>query len=94
MSERCRDYIRSWLTGDGTGQGVVWHSRFDLSRETLPLFEAKVLAILNEHMLSVRMREAGYPICDVSWLRSRIDGSPGERLDVHTPWEDQIEARP
>lgn len=45
--------------GAGTGQGVISHSRFVATSETLRYFQAKVLAMLNEHMFSVRLRRQG-----------------------------------
>lgn len=95
LCETYRRYIRSWLTGAGTGQGVVWHSRFDLTEETRPLFEAKARAILNEHLLSVRLREAGVPVCDTTWLAGALgNGGAGEGIDETTDWRTQIEQRP
>jgi hypothetical protein len=61
--------IVGWLTSpEGTGQGVAWHSRIDLSEETLPRFEGKALAILNEHALSARLRAQGCAVVDISHL--------------------------
>jgi hypothetical protein len=61
--------ILDWLTSpEGTGQGVAWHSRIDLSEETLPRFEGKALAILNEHALSARLRAQGCAVVDISHL--------------------------
>ena len=94
ICERYRRYIRSWLTGDGTGQGVVWHSRFDLTAETLPTFEAKAMAILNEHLLSLRLREAGWPIVDVTWLAGRLEAQAIEEIEWSRPWEKQVRERP
>ena len=68
ISENYRRYIIDWLTGPGTGQGVTWHSRFVLSPETLPHFQAKVLAMLNEQMLAVRLRRQGCALVDATWL--------------------------
>ena len=59
LSENYQRYIHNWLTGDGTGQGVTWHSRFRLDEKTLPHFEAKALAVLNEQLLAVRLRRQG-----------------------------------
>lgn len=94
ICDRYRRYILSWLTGEGTGQGVVWHSRFDLSEATLDLFETKAMAILNEHLLSIRLREAGYPVADVSWLWGQLGRSEVARIEWKTPWKDQVAARP
>jgi hypothetical protein len=71
LSENCRRYVLEWLTGEGTGQGVQWHSRFVLSDETLPMFQDKVIAILNEHLLSIRLRAQGCAMVDATWLATR-----------------------
>lgn len=93
ISKRYRELIVSWLTGEGTGQGVVWHSRFTLCEDTLPLFRAKALAIVNEHLLSVRMRALGYPIVDVSWLAGQLAEQTAQGIDWRRPWRLQIEGR-
>lgn len=62
--------IIGWLTGEGTGQGTAWHSRFTLSEETLPFFEAKTVAILNEQMLTSRLRSQGCAIVDPTFLQT------------------------
>lgn len=95
ISENCRDYLLSWLTGEGTGQGVEWHSRFALSPETLPQFQNKVIAILNEHMFSVRLRAQGCAMVDATWLatwagKSARDGQP---LGVIPSWRRQLIGR-
>lgn len=94
ISKGLQDFIISWLTGAGTGQGVEWHSRFDLTSETLPLFEAKTVAILNEHMMSLRLRELGYPVADVSWLSGQLAEHSVEKIDWHRTWQAQIADRP
>ncbi len=71
LSETYRRYILDWLTGPGTGQGVIWHSRFELTAESLPYFQAKVLAMLNEQMLAVRLRRQGCALVDATWLATQ-----------------------
>jgi len=91
ISHNYQQYISGWLTGDGTGQGVQWHSRFTLSAEALPLFEQKALAILNEQMLTHRLRAAGFATIDMTWFagQSRTGRSP-----VTIPgWREQLAAR-
>jgi len=41
-------------TGGGS-HVTIWHSRFALASETLSHFDAKVIAILSEHLLSIRL---------------------------------------
>jgi len=94
ISKSLQRYILSWLTGEGTGQGVVWHSRFDLTEDTLSLFRTKTLAILNEHLLSIRLRELGYPVADVLWLATQLTLKPAEKIEWQRPWKRQIEERP
>jgi hypothetical protein len=94
LSENYRGYLVGWLTGDGTGQGVEWHSRFTLSRETLPQFQNKVVSILNEHMFSVRLRAQGCAMVDATWLATRVaklrDGQP---LGPIPSWRRQLTER-
>ena len=54
--------IRDWLTRD-------WHSASPLSTERWPLVKQKLLAILNEHTLSCRLRDKGYSLVDLRALR-------------------------
>ncbi len=65
-----REYITSWLTGDGAKAYDNWDYRnqFTLDQHSLAKFQAKATAILNEHGLSARLRAAGYPTVDVEWL--------------------------
>jgi hypothetical protein len=84
--------ITDWLTGGDTGQGVTWHSPMSLDPGRLALFEQKALAILNEHLLAIRLRASGCRLVDVTWLSSRVeDGCDG--LDWGTPWWRQIAER-
>jgi hypothetical protein len=94
LSERYRDDIIGWLTGPGTGQGVEWHSRFALTPATLGLFAAKAMAILNEQVLSARLRAQGCALVDATWLatqRARL--APDEPLGAIPEWRWQITQR-
>jgi hypothetical protein len=93
LSERYRRYIIEWLTGQDIGQGVSWHSRLALAPESLANFEAKTLAILNEHMLGVRLRALGCPLIDVTWLSTLTDRLPPADIPWHLPWWQQLAAR-
>lgn len=88
VSPSYRRNITSWLTGAGTGQGVEWHSRFQLSPGTLGFFEAKALAILNEQSLSNRLRAVGCPLVDITWLSGAASPVPFPDL------REQITRRP
>ncbi len=68
LSASYRQNILGWLTGEGTGQGTEWHSRFKISEQTLGFFEDKTVAILNEQMLTNRLRAQGCSIVDATWL--------------------------
>lgn len=87
--------ILGWLTGSGTGQGTTWHSRFDLTEETLPIFEAKTLAILNEHSFSVRLRTQGCATVDATWLATRLGtlGGTNCTIGAFPHWREQISQR-
>jgi hypothetical protein len=91
LSEGYRQNILGWLTGEGTGQGTQWHSRFALSRETLPLFEAKALAIFNEQMLSNRLRAKGCATVDATWLATCADRD--ETVEIIPDWRVQLTSR-
>ena len=73
LDDEYRANILGWLVGEGTGQGVVWHSRFDLDQSALALFEAKTLAILNEHALTIRLRAQGCATVDQRGLPLALD---------------------
>ena len=68
LSPNYRAYIATWLTGGDIGPGVEWHSSFPLTRESLPAFEHKAISILNEQLLSIRLRALGCRLIDVTWL--------------------------
>jgi len=93
LSENYRRYIYDWLTGGDIGQGVTWHSGFTLTRETLPEFERKALAILNEHLLAIRLRALGCRVVDTTWLWTQL--SRGEENDVNWTlgWREQLATR-
>lgn len=95
ISKNYQQYLIDWLTGSGTGQGVEWHSRFKLSGETMSLFKAKVLAILNEHMLSIRLRAQGCAMVDATWLGTCASRSKrcDERLSTIPFWALQLSQR-
>jgi hypothetical protein len=91
LSPAFRDYIAGWLTGDGTGQGVGWHSVFSLNASTLGLFEDKTVAIVNEHMLTQKLRALGCEIVDATWLsqQARLPDREGNPRTIPA-WQDQI----
>lgn len=92
LDPRLAHSLTSWLTGEGMGQGVQWHSRFALTADTLPFFENKIVAILNEQLLSQRLRSLGCWIADVRWLRNVIEGEVGGRL-FEESWHNQVTQR-
>lgn len=95
LSENYRGYLLGWLTGEGTGQGVEWHSRFTLSHDTLPWFQNKVVAILNEHMFSIRLRAQGCAMVDATWLATRAGklARDGQALGPIPSWRKQLTER-
>jgi len=95
ISDNYKQCILGWLTGSGTGQGVSWHSRFDLSATTIEMFEAKTLAILNEMMLTVRLRTQGCATVDATWLSARVKQlrATGGGLGPIPDWVEQITTR-
>jgi hypothetical protein len=82
--------IHDWLTTDqGTGQGTTWHSRFELTEATRTLFQNKAVAILNEHLLSIRLRAQGTHLLDLTYLAEVVDvGAPVPARCPH--WREQM----
>jgi hypothetical protein len=93
ISPRYREYITQWLTRGDIGQGVEWHSRFALTRETLPGFEQKARTILNEQLLGIRLRAMGCPLVDVTWLSARLRQQSPADIIWTTPWREQLAHR-
>jgi hypothetical protein len=94
LSAGYQQLIHDWLTSEqGTGQGTSWHSRLDLGVEgNRALFEEKAIAIMNEHVLSMRLRAQGTMVVDMTYL-ARIAES-GAPLPNHIPgWREQIKLR-
>ena len=84
-----QQFLRKWLTGDGKADGMATHrSPFCLSSETFSQFKAKVVAIVNEHGLSVRLRKLGFPTIDVEWLYDMLLERPPGKIDWQTPVEE------
>ncbi len=92
MSENYKRYITDWLLGAGTGQGVEWHSRFELTSETLDFFEQKAIAIFNEQMLSVRLRAQGCVLADTLWAATTLTRD-GRLPNLTPPWRVQLARR-
>ena len=63
-----------------------------LDAERLAHFEQKALAILNEHLLAIRLRAAGGRLVEVTWLLTYV-GDGWCRVDWDTPWWRQIAER-
>jgi hypothetical protein len=83
-----------WLTSEqGTGQGAPWHSRLDLNVEDdRKLFEAKAIAIMNEHLLSIRLRAQGTYVVDMTCLAELTEA--GNTLPAHClGWREQMKLR-
>lgn len=86
LSPNYQSYLLDWLTGDGLPHGK-WHSVFEMSPQNVARFHAKAISILDEHALSMRLRETGARIVDYTWLHSRgleqhVDGIPDEVQQV------------
>ncbi len=88
VCDRLKRYIIDWLTGRDIGQGVVWHTTLSLDDQTLPTFQAKTLAILNEHLLGVRLRAQGCIMADISWVAREMRNEGAVRWEL--PWREQM----
>ena len=92
LSPRYREYITKWLVGDDIGQGVTWHSSFALTHETLASFEQKALTIMNEQLLSVRLRAMGCRLIDVTWAATMLRRRK-PAIDWTASWREQLAGR-
>jgi hypothetical protein len=88
---RFQKYISDWLLGQDIGQGVTWHRTLALDEAGLAVFEQKALAIVNEHLLGIRMRAAGCRLIDVTWLSAQL--AAGRAPEWETPWWEQLAGR-
>jgi hypothetical protein len=93
LDERYQQYILTWLTGGDIGQGVEWHSRFALTADTLQLFERKALAIMNEHLLAVRLRALHCQLIDAMWLATMLVRHPTSAIAWNADWREQLTNR-
>jgi hypothetical protein len=93
ISTTYRRYILDWLTGGDIGQGVRWHSGFELNGDTLALFEKKATAILNEHLFAIRLRAVGCHLVDVTWLATVVRRRRDARIPWFTDWKSQLAER-
>jgi len=93
LSQNYKEYIIGWLTGGGTGQGVKWHSTFELNEETLPSFESKAVSIFNEALFSARLRALGCSLIDVTWFASLPAAGTVSLPLLSTPWKKQLAGR-
>jgi hypothetical protein len=93
MSAGYRGYVLDWLRGNDIGQGVTWHSGFELDESTLTMFQRKTTAILNEQLLGVRLRAGGCRVIDVTWLATMLARLPAARIRWDTPWHEQLADR-
>ncbi len=92
LDRQYREYITKWLTGDGVGQGVTWHSTFRLTCDTLDAFEQKARAILNEQLLSIRLQALGCRLVDVTWLSAMLSVQARE-VPWSASWREQLANR-
>jgi hypothetical protein len=93
ISAKYREYITDWLSGRDIGQGVAWHSSFPLSEETLSLFEAKAVAIMNEQLFGVRLRAMGCHLIDVTWLATMLRRTDASSIQWRTAWQERLANR-
>jgi hypothetical protein len=92
-SEAYRKYLIDWIVGQDIGQGVTWHSSFALGPDTLPAFERKAHSIMNEHLVSIRLRAMGCRLVDVTWLSTVLRHQRPEDVRWDTSWRDQLANR-
>ena len=91
VCQQYRSYIHSWLTGDGTGQGVTWHSRFTLDADSFPYYKDKAKAIFNEMNLSNRIVASGCSLVDMTWVHRTL--AKRNTLSTIPSWHEQLSQR-
>ena len=69
LSPVYQQHITSWLHGEEIG-GHRWHSPVGQAPPEIRRFQQKTLAILNEHGLSMGLRDFGISLVDFCWLES------------------------
>lgn len=87
LSANYQSLLLKWLTG---GDGECWHSAFALDHDTLPMFKAKAQAIMDEHSLSMRLRESGARLVDFFWLHIHGVAAPAATVPAEIT---QVRAR-
>ncbi len=93
LSPPYREYVTTWLTGSDIGQGVKWHSSFELKPETLVSFERKAVTIFNEQLLGVRLRAMGCRLIDVIWAATMLAKGGASCIRWDTNWAEQLAGR-
>jgi hypothetical protein len=93
LSRRYQDYLIDWITGQNIGQAVQWHSSFELTEAALASFEQKSQAIMNEHVLGIRLRALGCRLIDVTWLSASLGRRPISAIDLNLNWRQQLAQR-
>ncbi len=88
-----QQFMREWLLEQPDGKHSLpeqWHSKFELTDENYPLFQAKACTIIREHMLSVRLREANIPVFDFRLFPHFRESYVGPKFLLEDPeieWE-------
>ncbi len=67
VSENYQRSLYRWLIRNEKYRELQWHSAFDLTQQSLPMFHQKMFSIINEKYLSIRLRELGIKILDFTW---------------------------
>ena len=89
ICDRYQGYLLGWLTGKGLFTGGVYHSQFDLSRETVAHFRRKAACIIHEHHVTLRLETAGITPIDIEWWK-RLDTGLGAGDLVRMSRETQL----
>ena len=80
LSSDYQSRITAWLEGEEIG-GHTWHSPVSDAAHENRRFQAKTLAILNEHSLAITLRQAGIKLVDFCWLFSLMATPPARLPD-------------
>ncbi len=85
LSDTYKRLITDWLMGNDIGQGVTWHTRIPSTRRACRSSKRKAMAILNEHLLGLRLRAAGVAPSTSPGCPGQLAGRRPDAIDWSTP---------
>ena len=87
-----QEYLVGWLTGSNKKPWPLfnYHSKKSLNQKSLKLFQQKTTAIINEHLLTIRLLKLRCTIVDALWLFHHINEMNGPLISMIPSLEGQL----